>query len=89
MVLAVDLGRMLFRCDGQSTPALAIIVALWCECVQLATVISGSGTIPHLVACLKHSDAKLKRQAANSLAQVCKHNVDLAEVAVEAGMFPA
>lgn len=57
--------------------------------MQLATVVSGTGTVPHLVACLKHSDAKLKRQAANSLAQVCKHNVDLAEVAVEAGMFPA
>lgn len=49
---------------------------------------TGTGTVPHLVAALKHSDAKLKRQAANSLAQIVKHNVDLAEVAVEAGMFP-
>jgi hypothetical protein len=30
--------------------------------LQLAVVVSSSGAVPHLIASLKHSDAKLKRQ---------------------------
>ncbi len=57
--------------------------------VQLATVVASSGAVPHLVAAVKHSDPKLKRQACNALAQVAKHTVELAEIVVEAGLFPA
>jgi hypothetical protein len=82
---------------------------------QLAVVVSSSGAVPHLIAALKHADAKLKRQvcalfvglyikppfstpavaaapcavqACNALAQIAKHSVELAEVTVEAGLFP-
>ena len=44
--------------------------------------------MPHLVACLRSPDAKLKRQACNCLSQIAKHTVELAEVVVEAGAFP-
>merc|ERR1712199_130746 len=37
---------------------------------------------------ISHVDAPLKRQAAADLAQIAKHSVDLAEVVVEAEIFP-
>ena len=37
---------------------------------------------------INHSDAKLKRQVCGTLAHIAKHSVDLAEVVVEAEIFP-
>merc|ERR1712216_890100 len=37
---------------------------------------------------IQHPDAKLKRQVCSCLAQIAKHSVDLAEVVVEAEIFP-
>jgi hypothetical protein len=38
---------------------------------------------------VQHEDAKLKRQVCACLAQIAKHEVDLAEVVVEAEIFPS
>lgn len=37
---------------------------------------------------MQHDDGKLKRQVCSALAQIAKHSVDLAEVVVEAEVFP-
>lgn len=37
---------------------------------------------------ITHNDSKLKRQVCSCLAQIAKHSVDLAEVVVEAEIFP-
>lgn len=37
---------------------------------------------------IQHPDAKLKRQVCSVLSQIAKHSVDLAEVVVEAEVFP-
>jgi hypothetical protein len=51
---ALQLTRQLFVLPVVPVPVRA--------CPQLATVVSSSGAVPHLVAALKHADAKLKRQ---------------------------
>ena len=41
-----------------------------------------------MAALISHPDAQLKRQVCSCLAQIAKHTVDLAEVVVEAEIFP-
>ena len=44
--------------------------------------------MPYLAALISHPDAQLKRYVCQCLAQIAKHTVDLAEVVVEAEIFP-
>jgi len=44
--------------------------------------------VPYLAALISHPDAQLKRYVCQCLAQIAKHTVDLAEVVVEAEIFP-
>ncbi len=46
------------------------------------------GAVGYLAPLIAHDDAKLKRQVCSCLAMVAKHSVDLAEVVVEAEVFP-
>lgn len=46
------------------------------------------GAVPYLAALISHPDAQLKRYVCQCLAQIAKHTVDLAEVVVEAEIFP-
>lgn len=46
------------------------------------------GAVPFLAALISHPDAHLKRQVCGCLGQIAKHNIDLAEVVVEAEIFP-
>ena len=46
------------------------------------------GAVPYLAALIAHPDAHLKRQVCSCLGQIAKHTVDLAEVVVEAEIFP-
>ena len=47
-----------------------------------------SGAVAYLAPLIQHPDGKLKRQVCSALAQIAKHSVDLAEVVVEAEVFP-
>lgn len=47
-----------------------------------------AAAVTYLAPLIVHPDAKLKRQVASALAQIAKHSVDLAEVVVEAEIFP-
>jgi len=51
-------------------------------------VVAGAGAIPHLSGLIAHRDGKLKRQVCACLANISKHNVDMAEAVVEADLFP-
>jgi len=44
--------------------------------------------VAYLAPLIVSQDAKLKRQVCSALAQIAKHSVDLAEVVVEAEVFP-
>ena len=48
-----------------------------------------SGAIAHLAQLVGSSDAKLKRQIFSALSQISKHSLELAEMVVEAELFPA
>ena len=56
---------------------------------QLAQTVVDAGAIAHLASLISSSDAKLKRQVYSALSQISKHSVDLAEMVVEAEIFPA
>merc|ERR1712083_260133 len=47
-----------------------------------------AGAVSLLAKDISHNDAPLKRQVCSCLAQIAKHSVDLAEVVVEAEIFP-
>ena len=47
-----------------------------------------AGAVAYLAPLISSNDAKLKRQVCSALGQVAKHSVDLAEVVVEAEIFP-
>jgi hypothetical protein len=47
-----------------------------------------AGAVPFLSALIPHPDAQLKRQVCSCLANISKHAVELAEVVVEAEIFP-
>lgn len=47
-----------------------------------------AGAVAYLAPLISHPDAKLKRQVCCTLAHIAKHSVDLAEVVVEAEIFP-
>jgi len=47
-----------------------------------------SGAVSYLAPMIAHPDAKLKRQVLAALGQIAKHSVDLAEIVVEAEVFP-
>ena len=48
-----------------------------------------AGAIAHLAQLVGSKDAKLKRQLFSALSQVAKHTVELAEMVVEAEIFPS
>ena len=48
-----------------------------------------AGAIAHLAQLVGSNDAKLKRQLFSALSQVAKHTVELAEMVVEAEIFPS
>ena len=47
-----------------------------------------AGAIAHLAQLTLNPDAKLKRQVFSALSQISKHSVELAEMVVEAEIFP-
>ena len=47
-----------------------------------------AGALPYLSSLINHQDNNLKRHVCNCLAQISKHNVDLAEIVVSHGIFP-
>merc|ERR1712136_408410 len=56
---------------------------------ELAQTVVDAGAIAHLAQMILNPDAKLKRQVFSALSQISKHSVDLAEMVVEAEIFPA
>ncbi len=58
-------------------------------CIQLAQMVVDAGAVAHLAGLISSQDAKLKRQVFSALSQISKHSVDLAEMVVEAEVFPA
>ena len=56
--------------------------------LQLAQTVVDAGAIAHLAQLVGSNDAKLKRQLFSALSQVAKHTVELAEMVVEAEIFP-
>ena len=56
--------------------------------LQLAQAVVDAGAVAYLAPLIQHDDGKLKRQVCSCLAQIAKHSVDLAEVVVEAEIFP-
>ena len=57
--------------------------------LQLAQTVVDAGAIAHLAQLVGSKDAKLKRQLFSALSQVAKHTVELAEMVVEAEIFPS
>ena len=47
-----------------------------------------AGAIAHLAQLVGSNDAKLKRQLFSAFSQIAKHTVELAEMVVEAEIFP-
>ena len=54
----------------------------------MATQVVDGGAIAYLAQLIASDDAKLKRQVFSAFAQIAKHSVDLAELVVEAEIFP-
>ena len=48
----------------------------------------GAGAVAYLAPLVLNQEPKLKRQVCCALAQIAKHSVDMAEVVVEAEVFP-
>lgn len=48
----------------------------------------GAGAVAYLAPLVLKQEPKLKRQVCCALAQIAKHSVDMAEVVVEAEVFP-
>ncbi len=46
------------------------------------------GATPFLVQLINHSDAQLKRQVCSCLANISRHNPDLAEIVMHNEIFP-
>lgn len=55
---------------------------------ELAQTVVDAGAIAHLAHISLNPDAKLKRQVFSALSQISKHSVELAEMVVEAEIFP-
>ena len=55
---------------------------------ELAQTVVDAGAIAHLAQLTLNPDAKLKRQVFSALSQISKHSVELAEMVVEAEIFP-
>ena len=55
---------------------------------ELAQTVVDAGAIAHLANLTLNPDAKLKRQVFSALSQISKHSVELAEMVVEAEIFP-
>ena len=55
----------------------------------MAQSVVDAGAVAYLAPLILSPDAKLKRQVCAALGQVAKHSVDLAEVVVEAEIFPS
>lgn len=47
-----------------------------------------AGAVAYIAPLVLNQDPKLKRQVCCALAQIAKHSVDMAEVVMEAEMFP-
>ena len=56
---------------------------------QLAQTVVDAGAIAHLAGLVGSPDPRLKRQVFSALSQIAKHSLDLAEMVVEAEVFPA
>jgi len=54
-------------------------------CVELAQSVVDAGAVPLLILCLQEPELALKRVAASSLSDVCKHSLELAQTVVDAG----
>ena len=70
-------------------PRACIIYKLPSPSLQLAQTVVDAGAIAHLAQLVGSKDAKLKRQLFSALSQVAKHTVELAEMVVEAEIFPS
>ena len=57
-------------------------------CFTYVQAVVDAGAVAYLAPLISHPDAKLKRQVCCTLAHIAKHSVDLAEVVVEAEVFP-
>ena len=54
-------------------------------CVELAQAVVDAGAVPLLILCLQEPEIALKRVAASSLSDICKHSLELAQTVVDAG----
>ena len=55
---------------------------------DLAQSVVDAGAIPQLVLCLQEPELTLKRIAASTLSEICKHTPELAQIVVDAGAIP-
>ena len=53
--------------------------------VELAQSVVDAGAVPLLILCLQEPELALKRVAASSLSDICKHSLELAQTVVDAG----
>jgi len=56
-----------------------------CVSVELSQAVVDAGAVPLLILCLQEPELALKRVAASSLSDVCKHSLELAQTVVDAG----
>lgn len=56
-----------------------------CVSAELAQAVVDAGAVPLLILCLQEPELALKRVAASSLSDICKHSLDLAQTVVDAG----
>ena len=56
-----------------------------CLSVEMAQAVVDAGAVPLLILCLQEPELALKRVAASSLSDICKHSLDLAQTVVDAG----
>lgn len=56
-----------------------------CRCAALAQSVVEAGATPLLVLCLLEPEMALKRIAASTLSDICKHTPELAQTVVDTG----
>jgi len=54
-------------------------------CIELSQAVVDAGAVPLLILCLQEPELALKRVAASSLSDICKHSLELAQTVVDAG----
>lgn len=60
----------------------------FCSPAALSQTVVNAGAVPLLVLCLLEPEMALKRIAASTLSDICKHTPELAHAVVDAGAIP-